>query len=38
MGRLLSRDLRQRVVTAVLEGGLSNNKAVARFGIAQVDT
>ena len=34
MGRPLSQDLRQRVVAAVLEGGLSNNKAAARFGIA----
>ena len=34
MARPLSRDLRQRVVTAVLEGSLSNNKAAARFGIA----
>ena len=30
----LSQNLRQRVVVAVLEGGLSNNKAAARFGIA----
>lgn len=34
MGRPLSRDLRHRVVMAVIEGGLSNNKAAARFGIA----
>ena len=34
MARPLSRDLRQRVVAAVLDGGLSNNKAAARFGIA----
>ncbi len=34
MARPLSLDLRQRVVSAVMEGGLSNNKAAARFGIA----
>ena len=34
MARPLSRDLRQRVVAAVMDGGLSNNKAAARFGIA----
>jgi putative transposase len=34
MGRPLSQDLRQRVVASVMEGGLSNNKAAARFGIA----
>ncbi len=34
MGHPLSLDLRQRVVSAVLDGGLSNNKAAARFGIA----
>ena len=34
MARPLSRDLRQRVVAAVMEGGLSNNRAAARFGIA----
>ena len=34
MARPLSLDLRQRVVSAVLDGGLSNNKAAARFGIA----
>ena len=30
----LSRDLRERVVRAVLDGGLSRNKAAARFGVA----
>ncbi len=34
MARPLSRDLRQRVVSAVMDGGLSNNKAAARFGVA----
>ena len=34
MGRPLSQDLRQRVVAAVMQGGLSNNRAAARFGIA----
>lgn len=34
MARPLSRDLRERVVRAVLDGGLSRNKAAARFGVA----
>ena len=34
MGRPLSQDLRQRVVAAVMQGGLSNNRAATRFGIA----
>ena len=34
MARPLSLDLRERVVEAVLEGGLSRNKAAARFGVA----
>ena len=34
MARPLSLDLRERVVKAVLEGGLSRNKAAARFGVA----
>ena len=32
--RPLSRNLCQRVVSAVLKGGLSNNEAAARIGIA----
>ena len=34
MARPLSRDLRERVVGAVLEEGLSRNRAAARFGVA----
>ena len=34
MARPLFRDLRERVVGAVLQGGLSRNKAAARFGVA----
>ena len=34
MARPLSQDLRKRVVGAVLEGGLSCNRAAARFGVA----
>jgi putative transposase len=34
MARPLSGDLRERVVSAVLEGGLSRNRAAARFGVA----
>ncbi len=34
MARPLSQDLRQRVVAAVMQGGLSNNRAAAQFGIA----
>ena len=34
MARPLSRDLRERVVGAVLQDGLSRNKAAARFGVA----
>jgi putative transposase len=33
MGRPYSNDLRERVVRAVCEGGLSCHKAAARFGI-----
>lgn len=34
MARSLSEDLRRRVVTAVMEGGLSRRGAAKRFGIA----
>ena len=34
MARPLSSDLRQRVVGAVVRGGLSRNQAAARFGVA----
>jgi transposase len=34
MGRPYSTDLRERVVASVLEGGLSRNKAAARFAVA----
>ena len=34
MGRPLSQDLRQRVVAAVMQGGLSNNRVAAWFEIA----
>ena len=34
MARTLSSDLRQRVVGAVVDGGLSRNQAAARFGVA----
>ncbi len=33
MGRPASMDLRERVVAAVIEGGLSRNAAAARFGV-----
>jgi transposase-like protein len=33
MGRAYSRDLRGRVVTAVLEGGLSRRKAASQFAV-----
>jgi putative transposase len=33
MGRPYSRDLRERVVTAVLEGGLSRRKAASQFAV-----
>jgi len=33
-GRPYSNDLRERVVAAVLTGGLSRNQAAARFGVA----
>lgn len=34
MPEALSLDLRKRVVTAVVRGGLSGAKAAARFGVA----
>ncbi|SKA22658.1 helix-turn-helix domain-containing protein, partial [Consotaella salsifontis] len=34
MGRPYSMDLRERVVAAVLEGGLSRHQAAERFGVA----
>jgi transposase len=34
MGKPYSTDLRERVVAAVLEGGLSRNKAAAQFAVA----
>jgi putative transposase len=34
MARPLSKDLRERVMSAVLEGELSRNRAAARFGVA----
>lgn len=34
MARALSKDLRECVVGAVLNGGLSRNRAAARFGVA----
>jgi transposase len=34
MGKPYSRDLRERVVASVLEGGLSRNKAAAQFAVA----
>lgn len=34
MGAPYSRDLRERVVSAVVDGGLSCNRAAARFGVA----
>jgi transposase len=34
MGKPYSMDLRERVVAAVLEEGLSRNRAAARFGVA----
>jgi putative transposase len=34
MARPLSIDLRERVVAAVLEGGLSRHRAAAQFGVA----
>ena len=34
MTRPLSNDLRRRVVTAVMEGGMSRRAAAQRFGIA----
>jgi putative transposase len=34
MGKPLSVDLRERVVAAVVNGGLSRNQAAKRFGIA----
>jgi putative transposase len=34
MGKPYSMDLRERVVTSVLEGGLSRNKAAAHFAVA----
>ena len=33
MGRAYSEDLRERVVRAVIEGGLSRHQAAARFGV-----
>ncbi len=33
MARPLSNDLRARVVSAVVEGGMSRNQAAARFGV-----
>ena len=33
MGRAYSEDLRERVVRAVIEGGLSWHQAAARFGV-----
>ncbi len=34
MARPLSNDLRERVVSAVVEGGMSRNQAATRFGVA----
>lgn len=34
MPKPLSEDLRERVVMAVVQGGLSGNQAAARFGVA----
>ena len=34
MARPLSKDLRERVVGAVLSSGLSRHKAAVRFGVA----
>jgi len=34
MGRAYSNDLRERVVKAVVKGGLSRNQAAAQFGVA----
>ena len=34
MARAYSLDLRERVVAAVMEGGLSRRQAAARFGVA----
>ena len=34
MGKPYSMDLRERVVAAVVEDGLSRNQAAARFGVA----
>ena len=34
MGRPYSNDLRERVVGAVIEGGLSRHRAAAQFGVA----
>lgn len=34
MGKPLSVDLRERVVAAVVKGGLSRNQAAKRFGVA----
>ena len=33
MGRAYSNDLRERVVTAVIKGGLSRHQAAAQFGV-----
>jgi transposase len=33
MGRAYSEDLRERVVRAVIEGGLSRRQAAAQFGV-----
>jgi putative transposase len=33
MGRAYSNDLRERVVRAVIKGGLSRHKAAAQFGV-----
>ena len=35
MARTLSIDLRERVVDAVVRGGLSCRKAAARFGVGE---
>ena len=34
MGRPYSNDLRERVVRAVVKGGLSRHQAAAQFGVA----